>query len=408
MTDAVTIQTRNGTTLSGRLERPVGRARAFAVFVHCFTCGKDQAAAVKVSRALAARGIATLRFDLTGLGKSEGDFADTTFTANVDDVVAAAQWLGANETAPGLLVGHSFGGAAVIAAAHRLPEVRAIATIGAPADITHVLHRFDEALPRIIAEGAAEVKLGGRPFRISRAFVDDARAGSLADHLARLRKPLLIMHAPTDSEVGIDNATQLFMGAKHPKSFISLDGADHFLSGAGEADAAAAAIAGWADRYIAAPQPAEAGRADPAGVVRVQETGRGAYENRIEVGPHRFLADEPAEFGGGDAGPGPYDLLASALGACVSMTVRMYAARKGWPVERIRVEVAHARIHAADCADCESRDGKVDELRVALSLEGALTDDQRLRLLEIAGKCPVHRTLHSEIRTHIALAGDGA
>lgn len=402
MTEAVWIPTARGGRLAGRFERPERAMRAVALFAHCFTCGKDQIGAVKVSRALAARGIATLRFDVTGVGASAGAFAETTFSANVDDIVAAADWLRQTEQAPVLLVGHSLGGAAVIAAAHRIPEVRAVATIGAPADIAHVLHRFGDALPTIEQDGQAAVALGGRVFQVGRDFVEDARGQSLLAHLENLKKPILFMHAPLDDEVGIDNATKLFTAARHPKSFISLDGANHFLTGPGDAEAAGAAIAGWAERYLPEAARTASGAASlPPGVVRVLETGGGAFENTVTVGTHRFLADEPAAVGGGDAGPTPYDLLAAALGACVSMTVRMYAARKAWPLERISVDVSHAKIHAADCVDCETREGKVDELRVSLTLEGPLDDEQRARLLEIAGKCPVHRTLHSEIKTRI-------
>ncbi len=405
MTEAVWIPTANGGRLAGRFERPERVVRAVALFAHCFTCGKDQIGAVKVSRALAARGIATLRFDVTGVGASAGGFTETTFSANVDDIVAAADWLRRTEQAPALLVGHSLGGAAVIAAAHRIPEVRAVATIGAPADIAHVLRRFGDALPTIEQDGQAAVTLGGRVLQVGRDFVEDAREQSLTSHLAKLKKPILFLHAPRDDEVDLDNATKLFAAARHPKSFISLDDANHLLTGPGDAEAAGAAIAGWAERYL--PTAAEAASEPmqpPAGVVRVHETGGGAFENTVAVGIHRFFADEPATVGGGDAGPTPYDLLAAALGACVSMTVRMYAARKAWPLERISIDVSHAKIHAADCADCETREGKMDELRVSLTLEGPLDEEQRARLIEIAGKCPVHRTLHSEIKTRIEWA----
>jgi putative redox protein len=403
MTEAAWIPTANGGRLAGRFERPERAVRAVALFAHCFTCGKDQIGAVKVSRALAARGIATLRFDVTGVGASAGGFNETTFSANVDDIVAAADWLRQTEQAPALLVGHSLGGAAVIAAAHRIPEVRAVATIGAPADIAHVLHRFGDALPTIEQDGQAAVTVGGRVFQVGRNFVDDAREQSVTSHLAKLKKPILFLHAPLDDEVDLDNATKLFAAARHPKSFISLDDANHLLTGPGDAEAAGAAIAGWVERYLPTAAVSESPQ-PPPGVVRVQETGGGAFENMVAVGTHRFPADEPATVGGGDAGPTPYDLLGAALGACVSMTVRMYAARKAWPLERISVDVSHAKIHAADCADCETREGKVDELRVSLTFEGSLDEEQRARLIEIAAKCPVHRTLHSEIKTRIEWA----
>ncbi len=397
MTESVTIDTPTGHRLSGRLERPAGTARAYALFAHCFTCGKDQTGAVKVSRALAARGIATLRFDLTGIGASDGDFAETSFSANVEDIVAAADWMRTRHQAPNLLIGHSLGGAAILAAAAQIPDVSAIVTIGAPADAAHVLHQFEDALPEIEQAGEAPVTLGGRRFVVRRGFVEDIRAQSLKAHLRNLRKPLLILHAPTDDTVGIENATALFSAARHPKSFISLDGSNHFLSGPGEADAAAAAIAGWADRYLPEAEVMNSSDAPAPGGVRVEETGGGTFENRILTGRHALLADEPEDVGGGDSGPGPYDLLAAALGSCTSMTVRMYAARKNWPLKRVSVEVRHARIHAADCADCETKEGKVDQLLVSLRLDGPLDAEQRARLLEIAHKCPVHRTLKSEV-----------
>ncbi len=397
MTESVTIDTPSGQRLSGRLEQAAGTPRAYALFAHCFTCGKDQTGAVKVSRALAARGITTLRFDMTGIGASDGDFAETSFSANVDDIVAAADWLHTHYQAPSLLIGHSLGGAAILAAAHRIPDAEAIVTIGAPSDVAHVLHQFESALPEIERAGEAPVTLGGRRFVVRRGFVEDVRAQSLEAHVQSLRKPLLILHAPTDGTVGIENATALFTAARHPKSFISLDGSNHFLTGPGEAEAAAAAIAGWADRYL----PRASGRSPEApapGTVRVEETGRSAFENRVAVGRHAFLADEPEDVGGGDTGPGPYDLLAAALGSCTSMTVRMYAARKNWPLQHVSVDVRHGKIHAADCDTCETKEGKVDQLLVSLRMDGPLDSEQRARLLEIAHKCPVHRTLMSEVK----------
>ncbi len=402
MTEAIIIDTPSGPRLAGRLERPRGRARAFALFAHCFTCGKDQTGAVRMARALAARGIATLRFDVTGIGASEGDFAETTFSGNVNDIVAAADWLRSHAEAPTLLIGHSLGGAAVIVAARLVPEVKAVATIGAPSDAAHVLHRFGDALTVIEQKGKAQVKLGGRQFEVGRDFIDDARAQAITGHLARLGKALLVLHAPLDQEVGIDNAAALFAAARHPKSFISLDGANHFLSGAGDAPAAAAAIAGWAERYMPAESP-DTG-VPPTDVIRVEETGNGVFQNQVSVSVHQFLADEPVIVGGDDTGPSPYDLLAGALGACISMTVRMYAQRKGWPLDRIRVDVRHAKIHAADCADCETRDGKIDEFLIRVTLDGPLDADQRARLVDVAGKCPVHRTLHGEVKTSVEAA----
>ncbi len=396
-----------GAQLVGRLERPDGALRAYALFAHCFTCGKDSSASVRVSRALAERGIATLRFDFAGIGASGGSFAETTFTSNVDDLVAAADALRVRFQAPALLIGHSLGGAAVIAAASRIPEARAVVTIGAPADAAHVAHHFSEAVAAIQAHGAADVTLGGRSLTIGRAFVDDIAMQPQRDRIAALRRALLVLHAPQDAVVGVDNASAIFLAARHPKSFISLDDADHFLSRPSDAAYAAGVIAGWAERYLPAPAEASALAAGD-GWVSVGETGDGQFRNEVQVGRHRFLAGEPVALGGDDAGPTPYDLLAASLGACKSITVRMYADQKGWPLARVGARVRHNKIHAADCADCETSAGKIDEFRVEMSFEGALSPEQRARLMEIADKCPVHRTLHAEVKVRSSLAaGDG-
>ncbi|MBI1252210.1 MAG: alpha/beta fold hydrolase [Alphaproteobacteria bacterium] len=395
-TKQVTFEGAQGQSLSARLELPAGAPKAVALFAHCFSCGKDSSAAVKVSRALAARGVATLRFDFTGLGGSAGDFAETTFSTNLDDLVAAADHLRANLGAPAILIGHSLGGAAVLAAAERVPEARAVVTIGAPSDVAHVTHNFAEALPEIEASGEASVKLGGRDVTLKREFVRDLQRHPLLDRVRGLRKALLIMHSPTDAVVGIENAAAIFLAAKHPKSFVSLDNADHFLSRAADSDYAAGVIAAWAQRY--APIADQDQPAAPAGEVIVEETGAGLLQNRVRVGAHSFIADEPKSIGGDETGPTPYDLLAASIGACKSMTMRLYAQRKGYALDRISVSVSHNRIHAQDCADCETKDGHVDEFVARISLQGALSEDDRARVLAIAERCPVHRTLESEVK----------
>lgn len=389
-----------GHALAARLDLPVGWPRAFALFAHCFTCGKDILAAKRLAGALAARGIAVLRFDFTGLGHSEGEFANTHFSSNVEDLVAAADHLRSEREAPALLIGHSLGGAAVLAAAARIPEARAVVTLGAPADPGHVVHNFAEARPEIEAQGEAEVTLGGRPFRIRRAFLEDIEGQRLERAVAGLKRALLVLHAPRDEIVGIDNATRLFVAAKHPKSFVSLDDADHLLSREADAVYAAEVVAAWAGRYLPpAEEPTEEG---VQGVV-VSESGRGPLEQDVQAGRHRLVADEPASVGGGDAGPDPYGYLLSALGACTTMTLRMYARQKKWPLQRASVQLSHAKIHAADCADCETREGRIDRIERRVTLEGPLDEEQRARLLEIAERCPVHRTLHSEVRIETAL-----
>ena len=393
-TDTVNFKSANGHNLSGRLERPVGAPRAWAVFAHCFTCSKESAAAVRVSRGLAAHGFAVLRFDFAGIGASGGKFADATFSSNVDDLVAAADYLRTEHGRPALLIGHSLGGAAVLAAADRIADAAAVVTISAPADVAHVEQNFSSALAAIESEGAADVKLGGKQFTITREHLRDYRNQPQAKRIAGLRKALLVLHAPTDDVVGVDNATAIFMSAKHPKSFISLDDANHFLTRPEDAAYAADVIAGWSARYI--PKPALAKH--PEGAVVAEETGAGPYANIIRSGAHILTADEPVDVGGNDTGPSPYDLLAASLAACKSMTMRMYARQKKWDVGRIAVSVKHDKVHAADCADCETRDGKIDLFKVGISFEGQLDAAQREKLLDISGKCPVHRTLQNEVK----------
>jgi uncharacterized OsmC-like protein/pimeloyl-ACP methyl ester carboxylesterase len=392
-----------GVRLAALLNRPEGPPRAVALFAHCFTCSKDVFAARRISEALAGRGITLLRFDFTGLGASEGEFANTNFSSNVDDLVAAADWLRENESAPALLIGHSLGGAAVLAAAARIPEAVAVATMGAPADPAHVAHLLASARPEIEAEGEAEVVLAGRSFRVKRQFLEDLEGQRQRERIARLNKALLVFHAPRDETVGIDNAGLIFQAAKHPKSFISLDDADHLLTRRADAAYVAEVLAAWASRYLPEAQVADEAAATAPGEVIVRETGVGKFQQTVRSGRHTVLADEPTSFGGLDTGPSPYDLLLAGLGACTSMTLRMYADRKKLPLERVEVRLRHHKIHAVDCADCETREGRVDEIERDLLIEGDVDDASRKRLLEIADKCPVHRTLEGEIKVRTRL-----
>jgi len=387
-----------GERLAALVDRPAGPPRAFALFAHCFTCGKDILAAKRIAERLAGAGIAVLRFDFTGLGSSEGDFANTHFSSNVDDLVAAADHLRATRGVPGILIGHSLGGAAVLAAAERIPDARAVVTIAAPFDPGHVTGLFKEHVANIREQGEVEVALAGRPFRIRREFLDDVAERRLHDHVANLRKALLVFHSPTDDIVGIDNASRIFLAAKHPKSFVSLAGADHLLSQKRDAIYVADVIAAWAERYLDKPAEAVKAEGEP-GVVLVRETGVGKFQQEIVSGAHRFLADEPVAVGGLDSGPSPYNLLLAALGACTAMTVRLYADHKKLPLERVSVRLTHNKIHAQDCEDCETKEGMLDRIDRNITLEGSLDVDQRKRLIEIANKCPVHRTLESEIDT---------
>lgn len=391
-----------GDRLSARLELPAGRPLAYAIFAHCFSCSKDIFAASRISRRLAQLGLAVLRFDFTGLGQSDGDFANTNFSSNIQDLIAAGRFLDTEYEAPALLVGHSLGGAAVIAAALDMPSVKAVATIGAPADAEHVQCQFSEDIAAIERDGAAEVKLAGRPFTIKKQFLDDIRGRTLEDAAAALRRPLLIAHSPVDETVGVENASRLFLAAKHPKSFISLDDADHLLRGDEPARHAAEMIAAWAARYVVDAEPVDPPRPVADSVV-VRETGAGRFQNHVVSGDHIQMADEPLSVGGDDSGPTPYQYLNAALGACSSMTMRMYADRKGWPLKQATVTLHHSRGHAEDCEACaDGQDRHVDIIERKIRLEGDLDADQRTRLLEIADKCPVHRTLNSPvvIRTH--------
>ena len=385
--------------LAAALELPDGEPRAYALFAHCFTCGKDTLAAKRISVALAAKGIAVLRFDFTGLGSSEGDFANSTFSSNVADLVHAADHLRKVRTAPSILIGHSLGGAAILAAAGRIPEAKAVVTIAAPSDPAHVTGLFSEHLDSIRAQGEVEVSLAGRPFRIKREFLDDIAEQELMKDITGLHKALLVMQSPVDDTVGIDNATKIFVAARHPKSFVSLDHADHLLTKPADALYAADVIAAWASRYIDAAKPAKAmDLAEEPRRVVVQETRKSKFNQAITVGPHHLVADEPIAANGEDAGPGPYDFLLAGLGACTSMTMRLYADRKSLPLDRVTVTLKHSKIYAKDCAECETRDGMLDQIERDIAIDGALDAEQRKKLMEIADKCPVHRTLTSEIR----------
>jgi putative redox protein len=395
-TERLQFANAKGEKLAALIDLPLGKPVAFALFAHCFTCGKDNVSAKRISERLAMGGIGVLRFDFTGLGMSEGEFADTNFSSNVDDLVAAGDHLRKTYGAPAILIGHSLGGAAALAAAHRIPDARAVVTIAAPSDPAHVVGLFKDHVDKIREQGEVEVQLAGRPFRIKREFLDNVAEQSIEDCLANLRKALLVFHSPTDDIVGIENASRIFTTAKHPKSFVSLAGADHLLSKKADAVYVANVIVAWAERYLE--QPAE--RSDEqteVGIVLVRESGGGKFQQEIMSGPHRFLADEPVKAGGLDSGPGPYDLLLASLGACTSMTLRLYADNKKLPLDRVSVRLTHNKIHAEDCLNCETKEGMIDRIDRNITLEGALSADERKRLLEIADKCPVHRTLESEI-----------
>lgn len=398
MTSRQTIHFPNarGDLLAGSLTLPDSEPSGFVLFAHCFTCGKDAAAAARIARALGAHGFGVLRFDFTGLGGSEGDFANAGFSANVEDLVRAADYLRQQHRAPVLMVGHSLGGTAVLAAAERVPETEAIVTIGAPASPAHLAPLFAESRAEIERSGVATVDIAGRPFPISRTFLDDLEEHPLLDRIGHLRRALLVFHAPLDDVVGIDEASRIFGAARHPKSFISLDGADHLLTRAADAQYVADTLVAWASRYLPA-LPRDVRSQVASGEVQVAELD-GRFLQQVSSDSHFWLADEPTAVGGSNLGPDPYEHLLAALGTCTAMTLRMYASRKKLPLQKVSVRVTHSREHAKDCEDCDKPSARVEFLRRYITLTGDLSTEQRERLLEIAGRCPVHRTLEGDLR----------
>ncbi|MCW5694630.1 MAG: alpha/beta fold hydrolase [Pseudolabrys sp.] len=391
-----TFPNAKGELLAATLDEPLGKPTAYALFAHCFTCGQNNLAAKRIAERLTEHGIAVLRFDFTGLGSSEGDFANTHFSSNVEDLVAAADRLRKDHGAPAILIGHSLGGAAVLAAADRIADARAVVTIAAPYDPAHVTGLFKEHIDAIREKGELEVKLAGRPFTISREFLDDIAGKKLDAKLAQLGKPLLVFHSPTDDTVGIDNASHIFLAAKHPKSFVSLAGADHLLSKKADAFYVADVIAGWAGRYLDAPEGMSEEEVEE-GLVLVRETHAGKFQQAILTGPHRLFADEPEKMGGMNSGPAPYDYLLAGLGACTSMTIRLYAEFKKIPLRDVSVRLTHGKIHAKDCETCDTKVSAVDRIERFITLDGELDDEQRRKLMEIADKCPVHKSLSEGI-----------
>jgi putative redox protein len=392
----VTFTGSQGFELAARLDKPVGPIRAYALFAHCFTCGKDLAPANRIAKELNNNGIAVLRFDFTGLGKSDGEFENTNFSSNVADLIAAVDYMRDTFEAPSLMIGHSLGGTATLLAALEVPEVKAVATIGSPSNSTNIFKQFGSAVDTIEAEGEADVQLAGRSFKVKKQFIDDAKGQNITEAVAKLKKPLLVIHSPIDDTVSVDHAAAIFMAAKHPKSFLSLDKGDHLLFAPGTAEYAAKSIATWSSPYI--PELSEKDAINiPYGRVAVHPTGYGKFQQHIHAGPHTFLADEPKSYGGDEVGATPYNLLLAGLGACTSMTIRMYAERKGIDLEDVEIYLDHDKIHAEDCDTCETKNGKIDRIEREIVLKGNLTDEERARLIEIADRCPVHKTLHQEV-----------
>lgn len=394
ITTKIFFENREGEKLAGYLELPMNQdPHNFALFAHCFTCNKNFKAVKNICTSLTKKGFGVLRFDFTGLGESEGDFTDTNFSGNVEDLLSAAGYLTQNYRSPSLLIGHSLGGAAVLVAARKLPEVKAVATIGSPSTLSHVTHLLEEGIDQINTEGASTINIGGRPFKIKKHFLQDLDSHKLQTKVAGLDRALLLLHSPQDSVVEVKNAEELYMAARHPKSFVSLNGADHLLSKKEDSLYAGSIIASWAHRYLdhqEIPEPRSKHQV-------VAQLGKKGYTTYIRSGNHSWIADEPESFGGNDYGPSPYDLLSAALASCTSMTIQMYARRKKWPLERVETHVNHSKSHARDCENCESNTAKIDTFQRDIILTGKLDQKQKDRLLEIANKCPVHKTLHEKV-----------
>ncbi len=394
----INIKNKEGHNISAVLDTPLSTPVAYAIFAHCFTCSKNLTAVRNITRSLNSEGIGVARFDFTGLGESEGEFSDTNFSSNVDDLISVFNYLKENDTTPQIIIGHSLGGTAVLMAASKIPEMKAVVTIGSPSSPPHVLKLFGKNVGEIKQRGYAEVNIGGRPFRIKKQFVEDLEKTDISLVISNLKKSLLVLHSPQDKIVGIGNASEIYGHAKHPKSFVSLDGADHLLSNKEDSHYAGKVISAWASKYITAQKD----RLESRGKVDVQ-IGENGYTTDILAYGHPFIADEPESVGGNDLGPSPYGLLLSSLGACTGITLRMYATRKNWDLKEVLIHLSHDKIYAEDCRECETKTGKIDKIERKIELIGHLDDKQKQRLMEIADRCPVHRTLHSEIMVETSM-----
>lgn len=397
----VSLKNVNGETLVGRLSLPANQhPHNFVLFAHCFTCNKNFTAIRNISRALTADGFGVLRFDFTGLGESEGEFSDSNFSGNVEDLLEAAKYLEEHYAAPTLIIGHSLGGAAVILAAQKISSIRAIATIAAPSNPLHVKHIFKDNIETIKDKGIAEVNIGGRSFTIKNQFLEDLKSQSFQETLKNSGKSILILHSPQDQVVEIKNAEEIYIAVRHPKSFVSLDGADHLLSNPKDATYTGEIIGKWSKRYLE--MPGAIALETEKEVVASLDSADG-FTTQLKVGSHYITADEPVSYGGNNFGPSPYELVSAGLSACTAMTIQMYAKRKKWPLENVEVHTSYQKLHADDCQNCDSSEAKIDTFQRAIKLTGSLDDKQIARIMEIADKCPVHRTLKSEIKIDTTL-----
>ncbi len=403
-TKDVSFKNAEGIVLSGKMEFPVDRKpRYYALFAHCFTCGKDLRAARNLSLALTQSGFAVLRFDFTGLGESDGEFENTNFTSNAEDLKSACAFMAENYESPGLLVGHSLGGTAALQVASTLQSVKAVASIGAPFDPDHVLNLFAEHLDSIHEGGAVKINIGGRPFKIKRQFIKDVENGEINKSLnsdAMRGKSVLVLHSPQDQTVEIENAEKIYTSARHPKSYISLDGADHLLSSKDDSLYVGKVIAAWAGRYLNKSHVEDS--SEEMVMARIDE---GPFVTQILAGSHHMLADEPKKVGGDNLGPTPYEFLAAGLGACTAMTLKMYADRKKWSLDEVSVHLNYENKYIDDAQNCEEDDQRIGRFKRLLEISGDLDDNQRSKLLEIANKCPVHKTLERGVHVHTKMKG---
>ena len=385
----------SGLQLAAIVDLPILPIKYFALYAHCFSCGKDILVAARIARSLAAKGIAVMRFDFTGIGSSEGSFEESNFTNNCLDIVAATEYMRQHYQAPRLLIGHSLGGTAMLNAAEHIPEAAAIVSIAAPASPDHVLSHFESEVDKLEKQEKVDIELANKTLTISRDFVADLKQHSLLEKISQLRKALLIFHSPIDNIVSINEASKIFVAAKHPKSFISLDKADHLITEKKDIEYIAEAINAWALRYIDA-DIAEVPKID-SGEVLVGE-GNNNFLREVASDDHAWFSDEPIAVGGDNLGPDPYEQLLSSLGTCTSMTLRMYVNHKGWQVDDIQVELKHSRQHIQDCEQPDKKLCKIELIEKLITITGQLDEKQLKRLTEVADRCPVHKTLLGEIK----------
>lgn len=385
----ITFENSRGEKLSARIAFPIDRKpHNFAVFANCFTSNKNFKAIRYITQSLTAEGFGVLSFDFTGLGESEGNFAGTAFSSSVDDLICAANYLKENYVAPTLIVGHSLGGAAVILAASQVDEIKAVVTSGTPSARQHVRNLLKSGIEEIEENGVAEVDIGGRPFTVKKEFIDDLVNQKLPGVVKQIRKSYLGLHSAQDTIVGIENESELYLAVRHPRSFISPDGADHLLSKEKDACCAGDLIVTWAKRYVEIPEIEEL--STQSRVVAYLDTSE-KFTTHIKADQRSLIADEPENFGANVFGPSPYQLVASGLATCTLMTLHLYAELKKWDLQEVFRHIRHETTHLEDWKDCENPKAQIDKFTRDLELIGDLDVEQKQKLLEVSGKCPVHQ-----------------